>query len=71
MTYYHFVIDSNKLIAILTAVLAFLYFKGLNIKYNKIINLISASTFGVFLIHANSDAMRNFLWVDLFKNISK
>lgn len=70
MIYYHFVIDSNKLLAIMTAVFAFLYFKNLNIKYSKTINLISASTFGVFLIHANSDLMRKFLWIDLFKNIS-
>ena len=68
MTYYHFVIDSNKLLAILTAIFTFLYFRSLNIKYNKFINLVSASTFGVFLIHANSDLMRKFLWIDLFKN---
>ena len=29
---------------------------------------MAASTYGVLLIHANSDAMRQWLWVDLLAN---
>ncbi len=32
--------------------------------YSKVINTIGATTFGVFLIHANSNAMRIWLWKD-------
>lgn len=38
--------------------------------YNKLINIIAASSFGVLLIHANSDTMRQFLWRDLLQNIA-
>ena len=34
----------------------------MNIKYSKVINAFGAGTFGVLLIHANSDAMRTWLW---------
>ncbi len=63
-SYFLFVADSNKPLAITTALCAFLFFKNLNIGYSKIINTIAASAFGVLLIHANSDAMRQWLWKD-------
>ena len=44
----------------------FMLFKNINIKYSKTINTIASTTFGVLLIHANSDAMRKFLWQDIF-----
>lgn len=59
-----FVIDSNKVLAVLVAVASFIYFKNLNLKHSKIINAIGGSTFGVLLIHANSDAMLRWLWKD-------
>jgi hypothetical protein len=34
----------------------------MNIKYSKVINAFGAGTFGVLLIHANSNAMRIWLW---------
>ena len=61
---YRFVSDSNKIFAVIVAVCSFLWFKNLNIKYSKIINGFGAGTFGVLLIHANSDAMRKWLWAD-------
>lgn len=61
---YFLVSDSNKFFAVLVAVCSFLWFKNLNIKQSKIINAIGGSTFGVLLIHANSDAMRTWLWKD-------
>lgn len=57
--------DSNKILAVVLAVCSFLYFKNLEIPYSKAINIIGASTFGILLIHANSSAMRQFLWIDI------
>ena len=59
-----FVSDSNKILAVVVAVASFLWFKNMNISHSKIINAIGASTFGVLLIHANSNAMRQWLWKD-------
>lgn len=65
---YFFVSDSNHILAILTAVTSFMYFKNLKIGYSKIINTIATTTFGILLIHANGKTMRQFLWNDLFDN---
>ena len=59
-----FLSDCNKVFAVAIAVCSFLWFKNMNIKYSKIINAFGAGTFGVLLIHANSDAMRTWLWQD-------
>lgn len=59
-----FVSDSNKIFAVIVAVASFLWFKNMYIAHSKFINAIGASTFGVLLIHANSDAMRQWLWKD-------
>lgn len=67
--WYFFIADSNKILALLTSICAFLYFKNLKLPYNKIINTVSASTFGVLMIHANSDTMRQWLWRDLLNNV--
>lgn len=67
---YFFISDSNAIMAILTSICAFMYFKNLKIRQSKIINMMGASTFGVLLIHANSDAMRQWLWLDTLENIS-
>lgn len=65
---YYFVADSNKVLALVTAFCAFLFFKNLNMGYNRYINTIAASSFGVLLIHANSDTMRKWLWQDVCQN---
>ena len=67
--FFFFVSDSNKPLAIATAVCAFLFFKNLKLGYSKVINTIAASAFGVLLIHANSDAMRKWLWKDTLDNV--
>ena len=64
-----FVSDSNKPLALLTAVCAFMFFKNVNIGYHKWINRIAASAYGVLLIHANSDTMRQWLWKDTLNNV--
>ncbi len=66
---YAFVMDCNKILAVFTAIAAFCFFKNLKIKNSKFINTIAASTFGVLLIHANSDTMRQWLWRDFLNNI--
>ena len=63
---YWFVSDSNKFLAVLVSITTFLWFRSIKIKRNKVINAIAASTFGVLLIHANSDAMREWIWKDVF-----
>lgn len=45
------------------------FFKNLKIKQSKFINTVAASTFGVLLIHANSDIMRQWLWRDMLENV--
>lgn len=44
------------------SVASFMWFKDLKIPHSRFINAIGATTFGVLLIHANSDAMRQWLW---------
>ena len=57
--------------AVVVAVCSFMYFKDLPIKQSKIINTISASTFGVLCIHANTDTMRQCLWGDTLQNAAQ
>lgn len=67
---YYFVSDSNKVLAVALAITSFLFFKNLRIRYNQFINTVAASTFGVLMIHANCDAMRRWLWQDVFHNVT-
>ena len=61
---YYFINDSYKVLAVVTGVCMFMCFKDMNIPQSKIINRIAQSCFGVLLIHAHSDAMRQWLWKD-------
>jgi hypothetical protein len=63
--FYFFVGNPNFILPTLTSLFLFLYFKDLNVPQSKIINTIASSTFGVLLIHANSDTMRQWLWGDI------
>lgn len=65
---YFGVADSNKLLALLTAVFAFCYFKKLQISYSPFINGIAASAFGVLLIHSNCREMMDWLWKTTLRN---
>lgn len=65
---FFFMADSNKILAVMTSVSLFLFFKNLKIKQSKLINTAASSVFGVLLIHANSDAMRRWLWTDVLQN---
>lgn len=66
---YFYVSDSNKVLALATGVSIFIFFKNLKIGNSKLINIIATSTFGVLLIHANSDTMRRWLWKDICNNV--
>lgn len=66
--YYFLLQDSNKILAVTNAISGFLFFKNLQIKYNKFVNSISITTFGVLLIHGNSATMRIWLWGDILQN---
>lgn len=57
------VINSGT-ICLLLAISIFTWLGGKNIGYNKFINNIAATTFGIYLIHDNN-FVRNFLWDDL------
>lgn len=61
---YYLVSDSNMFFAVAIAISSFLWFKNLRVRQSRIINALGASTFGVLLIHANSSAMRTWLWKD-------
>ena len=65
ITTYYMVNDSNKLLAIASALSLFLLFKNIPMRQNRVVNLMAQATFGVLLIHANSNAMRQWLWRDL------
>lgn len=69
--WYFFVADSNAILAVLTSVCAFMYFKDLHVPQSPSINMMGASTFGVLLIHANSDTMRQWLWRDFLNNVGQ
>ncbi len=66
---YYFLADSNKVLAVVLSISAFLFFKNIKMKNNRFINRVAASAFGVLLIHANSDAMRQWLWQDVLNNV--
>lgn len=51
------------------SVATFIYFKQLRIGYVKVINVISSTMFGVYLIHDNN-LVRPFLWQEVFNNRS-
>lgn len=61
---YFFISDSNKILAMTTALCSFMWFKDLKLRHVPLINALGGATFGVLLIHANSNAMRQWLWND-------
>lgn len=62
---FYFMIDSSKLMAFLSGLSCFLFFKNLPMSRSTFVNSVASTTYGVLLIHASSSAMRQFLWGDL------
>ncbi|MBQ8177222.1 MAG: acyltransferase family protein [Oscillospiraceae bacterium] len=63
----HYFIKSCSPNIIICSVSLFLLFKRMNIPQNKLINTISKTTFGIYLIHDN-DYIRHILWKYIFNN---
>ena len=61
---YMLVQDSNAFLALTNGITSFMWFKSINMRNSKLVNTIAASSFGVLLIHANSNTMRQWLWQD-------
>lgn len=59
---YWLVSDSNAILALLVGGTTFMFFKNIKIPHSKFINAVGSTTFGILLIHANSGAMRQWLW---------
>ena len=66
---YWFVRDSYKLMALVSSICLFNFFRTLKLPYSRFVNVLGATTFGVFLIHTHGTAMRKWLWADLFDNV--
>lgn len=62
-----FLMNEKSIFSILIALFIFLGFKNIDLRYNKLINIISSTTFGIYLIH-DYPLVRNFIWIKLFKN---
>ena len=69
--YYGFVVDCNTALAVITGLSAFMFFKNIDIPQSSLINTVAGSTFGVLLIHANSEIMRKWLWKDMLNNVAQ
>lgn len=67
---FYCVSDSNKILAIASAVSFFLFFNSIQLKPSRVINTLASATFGIFLIHANGPTMRHWLWNDTLKNVT-
>lgn len=61
-TPFYFVIDTNALFALPTAITTFMFMKQVQLGQNKIINIIAGSCFGVLLIHDHNVIMQQWLW---------
>ena len=65
----YFMSESSKPLPLLTGIMAFVFFKKLRLPFLPLVNIMGGSTFGVLLIHANSDTMRKWLWRDFLHNV--
>lgn len=59
--------SKQSILTFSSAIAIFLYFVNTKFTYNKVINLIASTTFGVYLIHDN-EYVRHFLWHTVFNN---
>jgi len=57
----------ERITVLLISLFLFMAFAKLNLGYHKWINVTASATFGIYLIH-DSNLVRPFLWVTLFKN---
>lgn len=66
---WYFLGGQNNVVIVFLSILIFLFFKDININYNriiiKLINFFAPATLGVYLIHDNN-YVRGYLWSELF-----
>lgn len=64
----NFITDSSLYgpVAFVFAILSMIVFQQLKLKPRKVVYMVSASTFGIYLIH-DSEWLRNHIWNDLYK----
>ncbi|MCF0126765.1 MAG: acyltransferase family protein [Clostridia bacterium] len=67
VSHFNYFLPENSLLIVFASLFLFIGFGKVEMRQNKIINLISSTTFGVYLIHDNW-LVRPFLWKTLFKN---
>lgn len=60
----------QSLAILLVSVLLFFGFEKIELRYNKVINTISSTTFGIYLIHDEGTYVRKFLWNNLIPSVS-
>ena len=65
----YFLNESSRPLPLITGVMTFIFFKKMRLPYIPLVNIMGGSTFGVLLIHANSDTMRKWLWRDFLHNV--
>lgn len=61
----YFVNQSGKVMALVVGLTCFLYFRSLPLGQSRFINAVASTTYGVLLVHANSNAARKLLWGDV------
>lgn len=57
----------NNFVQVSATIILFLAFKNIKMKNNKVINIVSSTILAIYLFHDHVD-VRNFLWIELFKN---
>lgn len=60
----YFIFDANKATMLVCSICIFIAFITFKIPYMKWINYFGGASLGILLIHANCDAMRQWLWCD-------
>lgn len=65
---YYWVVDSQKPLAFITSICFFCAFKNIKMPNSRIINIIAATTFGIFLIHSDNRLMHDFIFNDILKS---
>lgn len=64
---FYFTSGQTNVFSLIVAIGWFLYFKDKKIKHNKYINFIASTTFGIYLLHANS-LTEGYLYNSVFNN---
>lgn len=63
----NYYIPERNILVFISSIMLFIGFSKTNVGSKKIINLISSTTFGIYLLHDNN-LTRFLLWKDFFKN---